>query len=38
VVIADAAQLTPFELTQTALDVIARGIALAENVETGHIL
>ena len=30
-VIADVGQLTPFDLTQKALDVIARGVALAEN-------
>ena len=31
VVIADVVQLTPFDLTQKALHVIARGVALAEN-------
>ena len=31
VIIADAAQLAPFDLTQKALDVIARGMELAKN-------
>ena len=30
VVVADAAQLTPFDLTQKALEVIARGVELAK--------
>jgi mutator protein MutT len=30
VVVADVAQLAPFDLTQKALDVIARGLALVE--------
>ena len=36
VVIADAAQLTPFDLTQKALDVIARGMELAKDKGEGR--
>ena len=36
VVIADAAQLTPFDLTQKALEVIARAMELAQNKGEGR--
>ena len=36
-VVADAGKLAPFDLTQKALDVIARGVALAENATLNEL-